>query len=202
MSTNITLYGYNFVSRAERVIWVLNELELPFELIRLDPLKGEMLTEPFLNLNPNAKVPVLVHGDKVLSESVAISEYLHFLRPEKQLMPDTQDAYYQYRHAMSYMVSEIEPYLWVGIQASRLKAFYHWPEGTGESAVVILKKKIPYLFELIGTKPFMLGEQFSIADVFAFQMINWAASFGVELPDPIASYSKRLSQRPSFPAPI
>jgi len=64
------------------VLWALREFGFPYELVRLDPFKGETRTEEFLKLNPASKVPVLVMGDKVLTESIAIMEYLNDISPE------------------------------------------------------------------------------------------------------------------------
>jgi glutathione S-transferase len=209
MSDTITLYGYKFISRAERIIWVLNELALPYELIRLDPFKGETLTEEFLQLNPRAKVPVLLHGDKILTESVAIAEYLHFLCPEKQLMPTAQDDYYRYRHWMSYMVSELEPYLWIADQSTRIKDFYRWSEGTEKTAVGMVKKNLPVLLEELdrlaqsaGEALYIAAEHFTIADVFAFQVLYWATSYDLKLNDAAQHYLSTLKTMPSFPEKV
>ncbi|MBB3062133.1 glutathione S-transferase N-terminal domain-containing protein [Microbulbifer rhizosphaerae] len=71
----IKLYGTP-PTRALRVIWLLNELGLEYELLPVDILKGECRREDFLALNPAAKVPVLVDGDLVLTESAAIEAQL------------------------------------------------------------------------------------------------------------------------------
>jgi Glutathione S-transferase, N-terminal domain len=57
-------------TRSIRPRWMLQELEVPFESIRVDLPKGEHRSPAFLKLNPAAKVPVLVDGDLVLNESV------------------------------------------------------------------------------------------------------------------------------------
>jgi len=58
----LKLYGTP-PTRALRVIWLLNELGLEYELHPVDLLQGEHLHQDFLSLNPAAKVPVLVDGD-------------------------------------------------------------------------------------------------------------------------------------------
>jgi glutathione S-transferase len=69
------LYGIP-PSRAVRAMWLLNELGLEYEMLSVNVLSGENRTETFLGLNPAAKVPVLVDGTTVMTESVAIQLYL------------------------------------------------------------------------------------------------------------------------------
>ena len=77
----IILYAYNFRSRAERVLWTLHELGFAHKVVRLDPFKGETRTPEFMRLSPASKVPVLVQGERVFTESVAIMEYCNYSPP-------------------------------------------------------------------------------------------------------------------------
>ena len=83
----ITLYAYTFRSRAERVLWVLQELGLEFDVVRINPFEGRQVSPTLLELNPDGKVPVLLHGGKVLLESLAIMEYLDSISEEGGLVP-------------------------------------------------------------------------------------------------------------------
>src|SRR5262245_24546715 len=74
-------------TRALRVIWLLNELGVEYELHPVDVLRGEQRQQDFLRLNPAGKVPVLVDGSAVLSESVAIQLYLADKHPEAGFIP-------------------------------------------------------------------------------------------------------------------
>ena len=111
--TELILYAYTFRSRAERVIWVLNELKLDYKLVRLDPSKGDTSTPEFLKLNPGKKIPVLVHKDHVFTESLAIMEYLNRIANEGVLVPEKRDENYAFRNLIYYMLSEVEAYLWI-----------------------------------------------------------------------------------------
>ena len=108
----ITLYAHTFRSRAERVIWTLEELQLDYTLIRLDAAKGDLQAPEFVRLNPARKIPVLVHGDRVFTESLAIAEYLCALRPDARLLPETPDENYEFRRLIHFTLSEVEAYLW------------------------------------------------------------------------------------------
>jgi glutathione S-transferase len=87
-------------TRAIRPRWLLEELEVPYELVRLDLSKQENQTQAYLALSPFGELPVLVDGDVTLFESSAICLYLADRFPEKQLSPPFGSAergyYYQW----------------------------------------------------------------------------------------------------------
>ncbi|HWO13666.1 MAG TPA: glutathione S-transferase N-terminal domain-containing protein, partial [Polyangiaceae bacterium] len=74
-------------TRSLRAIWALRELDIPCELVTVNLLAGENRDPEFLRLNPAGKLPVLVDGDVVLTESVAIVLYLAEKYPHKGLIP-------------------------------------------------------------------------------------------------------------------
>ena len=76
----LKLYGAP-PTRALRVIWLLNELGLKYEMVPVNILKGENKQPEFRAINPAAKVPVLVDGTFVLTESAAIQLYLGGEKP-------------------------------------------------------------------------------------------------------------------------
>src|SRR5258706_1793735 len=71
----ITLFHHPF-SRAAGVVWTLEEIGEPYELRFVDILKGAQKTGEGAALNPMGKVPVLVDGDTVVTESAAIALYM------------------------------------------------------------------------------------------------------------------------------
>ncbi len=197
-SNKLTLYAYSFPSRAERVIWMLKELDLDFTLIRLDPEKGETQTPEFKSIAPLKKIPVLTHGEMIFTESLAIMEYLNSLKPEKELIPTAPESIYPFRNIVYYMVSEIENYLWICSQSSTLKQYYPWPDGTFEQSFELLNKNIKTLFEKIGDKSFMLYDRFTMVDIYAQSILTWAKMTGVTIPDNIQSYMNNIMARPAF----
>lgn len=76
------LYGFP-PTRSIRALWTLRELDVAFEFVNVDLLKGEQRRPEFLAINPAGKLPVLVDGDFVLTESVAIVLYLADKYPER-----------------------------------------------------------------------------------------------------------------------
>jgi glutathione S-transferase len=72
-----TMKLYEFApTRSIRVRWTLQELAGDFEAIPVNMLAGENRSPTFLKINPAGKLPVLVDGDMVLTESIAIVLYL------------------------------------------------------------------------------------------------------------------------------
>ena len=69
------LYGFG-PTRSLRALWGLKELDSDFEFVPVNLAAGEHQRPDFLRLNPAGKVPVLVDGDLVLTESAAIVMYL------------------------------------------------------------------------------------------------------------------------------
>jgi glutathione S-transferase len=74
-------------TRATRARWLLEELEVPYELVKLDVSRQETTTPAHRALHPLGEVPVLVDGATVLFESLAICLYLADRFPERQLAP-------------------------------------------------------------------------------------------------------------------
>lgn len=198
----LKVYAYHFRSRAERVIWAIEEAGLDYELVRLNPFKGETQTEEFISLNPSKKIPVLIDGDKTLTESLAIMEHIHSIVPDRKLIPDQADELISYRKWMYFMVSEIENYLWIADQATRLNKIYSWPPGTDASAIQQIQKNIPNLYDAIGESAFLAGARFSLADIYAYHLLVWASAYEIALPDHVRDYLDRLESRPACPQSI
>ena len=78
------LYGFG-PTRSLRALWGLKELDSDFEFVPVNLAAGEHRRPDFLRLNPAGKVPVLVDGDLVLTESAAIVMYLAVKKLAKTL---------------------------------------------------------------------------------------------------------------------
>ena len=86
----LRLYG-TLQTRAFRPLWMLEELGVPYELVKTDFANGDTRTPAFLALNPNGHVPVLVDGELVLHESMAINLYLAETYGSGTLWPASAD---------------------------------------------------------------------------------------------------------------
>src|SRR5262244_3315657 len=123
-------------TRSIRVRWTLQELEADFESIRVNLPAGEHCRPEFLKINPAGKVPVLVDGDLVLTESVAIVLYLAEKYPEKGLLPTDLTDRAQVNRWLLFAATELEQPLW---RISRHTALY--PEDKRLPADVVLARQ-------------------------------------------------------------
>ena len=71
----IKIYG-QIMSRAPRCLWLLEEADVPYELVPVNQMEGEAQKPEVLAVNPNGKVPAMEDGDLKLFESMAINLYL------------------------------------------------------------------------------------------------------------------------------
>jgi glutathione S-transferase len=180
----LKLYG-GVHSRAAIVRWYLEELEVPYEFVLVDLVAGEQRQPAFLAINPFGKVPVIVDGAFKLWESGAILLYL----AEK------------YDHSIATTVEErVQLAQWILFTNATLKpAIYN--EARRE-------REMPRLFtalnQYLEQHPFLLGDQFSAADValgaqLSYMLIRMNLDFRKERQyGAVIDYFEQLTQRPPF----
>lgn len=159
----IKLYGTP-PTRALRVIWLLNELGVEYEMLPIDVANGECQEDRFLALNPAAKVPVLVDGEHVLTESAAIQLYLADKYPEAGFIPDTVEERGQMYRWIFFLMTEIEQPLW---RIARHTFVY--PESKRIPQDVELAKQecsemLAVLEKHMADREFIVGDRVSVAD--------------------------------------
>src|SRR3954451_20704018 len=81
------LYNAPQSTCSQRVRFVLNAKQLPFEEIKLDLLAGDQLKPDYLALNPNGVVPTLEHDGQIVIDSSVIIEYLDEVVPQANFTP-------------------------------------------------------------------------------------------------------------------
>lgn len=85
--TQMRLYYNPFSSSARRAVLTVKQLAAPVELVLIKDLRDPVERQQLIQLNPNAKIPVLQHGDFVLWESNAIMQYIADQVPGQTLYP-------------------------------------------------------------------------------------------------------------------
>lgn len=195
---------YEFApTRSIRVRWVLQELGLEFEAVTINLMRGEHLRPEFLAINPAGKLPVLVDGDLVLTESVAIALYLAEKHPEGKLLPDSLAERGQVYRWLLFAATELEQPLW---RISRHTAVY--PEEKRIPADVPLaqsefKAMAAVLEKHLEGRQFVVGEQVSVADLVLGYTLDWAQEVNLlgDCPN-LRAYLDRLYARPRAPMRI
>ncbi|HEY2529033.1 MAG TPA: glutathione S-transferase family protein [Xanthobacteraceae bacterium] len=196
------LYGFG-PTRSLRALWGLKELDVDFEFVPVDMLRGEHKHPDFLRINPTGKVPVLVDGDVVIPESAAIVLYLADKYREKGLMPDDLKARAQvYRWAL-FAVTELEQPLW---RITRHTSIY--PEERRLPADIALAKEeflsmAAVLDAHLDGRRFIVGDNITVADCVTVYLIDLADELKLIGDFPrLCAYLERMYARPSAPQRI
>lgn len=190
-------------TRAIRALWLLQELGLECEIVPVDLRNGEHLNPEFLALNPAGKVPVLVDGNVVVTESVAISLYLAEKCPEKGLIPsELADRAQMYRW-LFFLVTEIEAPLW---RIARHTSLY--PEDKRLPGDVKLAREegtqmAAVLENHMQGREYLAADRMTVADLIAAYTLDWAdrAEFLVEAPT-LRAFVEKMYARPTAPPTI
>lgn len=188
------------LSRSGRVLWLLEELGVPYELESLDLAKGENKSAAYRKVHPHGVVPALVDGAQTLIESGAICAYLADKYADKGLAPGlsspARGKYYQW---ILYTVATMEPpILMVFMNTSRL------PEGERNAAVAEagrsqFKEVARVLTGALDGKEYLVDDRFSVADIMVGSTLVWCQFLGLLADEPVLrEYVARLSQRPAF----
>ena len=198
----LKLYGTP-PTRAVRVIWLLNELGLEYELLPVDILKGENRSQDFLSLNLAAKVPVLVDGSFVLTESAAIQLYLAEKNPQAGYIPLTVEGRAQMYRWIFFLMTEIEQPLW---RIARHTSLY--PEDKRLPQDVDLAREecmqmVAVLEQHMKEREFIIADRLSVADFNAAYTLDWANEAKMLGNAPrLREYLRSMYARPTAPPTI
>ncbi len=192
----LTLYGSSY-SRSLRVLWMLKELDLPFEHI---PLAWKECSQnaDYLAINPTGTIPTLVDDGFVLAESLAIN--LHLARRYGRLWPATEQD-----QALCWQWS-----LWA--VASMETSYIQWADHTlwrapeardpalAVAASEALQRPLARLEQALKGQPWLLGHDFSVADLNVAGCINGLRRFDLTAYPTMADWLNRCLDRPAYRA--
>ncbi len=198
----IKLYGFQ-QSRSFRALWALEESGLEYEYIQVRLRTGAELPDSaknprYLALNAQGKVPTLVDGDLLLTESVAILYYIARSAPASGLLPNaSMDVYARIDELACFVLAELEQPLWSkGKHLFALPEEYRIPR-MFETAGFEFAKALNALDQLLGEGEYAVGESFTLADILLAQTFNWAMRFEFELPQKHIDLRDRHYSRPA-----
>jgi glutathione S-transferase len=189
-------------TRSLRALWALRELDVPCEIVTVNLLAGEHRDPEFLALNPAGKLPVLVDGDVVLTESVAIVLYLAEKYPEKGLIPtDGVERAQMYRWLL-FTATELEQPLW---RIARHTSLYP-PERRLPADVAIAREEFRAMAAVIAAHLAgreLVGPRLSVADLVLAYTLDWGNEVGLLDDQPVLrAYLERMYARPRAPQRI
>ncbi|WP_416067478.1 glutathione S-transferase family protein [Rhizobium sp. ZK1] len=147
-----------------KVLIALEDMGLPYTLKPVNVRKGEQKTEAFLALNPNGKVPVLVDGGFVLTESAAILVYL--AEKTGKLLPQDGIGRARVFEQLFFHASGLSPAFG---NAGFFKRSSPEPQPIAEARFTTEAERLLGLLDAkIASQPFVAGEEFTIADIAHF----------------------------------
>ena len=208
----ITFYT-NPNSRGRMVRWMLEEVGCPYQTVVLDYEKssqfdqwgGAALQRPaanggdhqgarfFSEVNPIGKVPAIVHNGQVITESAAICAYLADAFPAAGLAPapEQRAAYYRWLFFVAGPLEQAVTNLRAGFTPLPEQEFFL---GYGN-----YNRTVDQLEMAVQAQPYVAGDHFSAADVYAGSHIGWGLALQT-LPARAAfvSYATRLASRPAY----
>jgi len=182
----------NRATRAFRPLWMLEELGVRYEHVPAAPRSEEVRA-----LSPSGKVPVLVDGEDVISDSTAILTYLAdrhgaFTRPAGTVARARQDAW-TFR-----VLDEVDALLWTAARHS-----FILPEDQRVPAVKeSLKIEFAQNLERIAvdlSSDCLAGDDLTVPDFLLAHCLGWARNAGFpDAPEVLVEYLRRLRTRPAF----
>lgn len=188
----VTLYHCPY-TRSTGALTLLEELGVEYNLHVMNMKAGEQRKPEFLAINPMGKVPTLTHGDAVVTEQVSVYLYLADLYPEAKLAPMLGDPLRgPYLRWMVFYGSCFEPAVVDRVQKREPIPESRSPYGDFDSVMKTLVGQLK-------NGPWLLGEQFTAADVLWGSALNWTTQFGLipEVPA-IKDYIARFIDRPAY----
>lgn len=182
---------------------VLEELGVPYELVLVDRAKNAHKSADYMKLNPMGRIPTLVDGDLVISETAAICLHLADGYPEKKLAPPLGSS--ERGRFYSWLM-----YLTNTVQAELI--FYFYPEkiAAGDAARAEIKAaeeaRVGGMFNTIEAAlaehggPYLLGQHYTILDPYLLMLGRWTR--GMKRPartlPKVGAYMTRLLERPAI----
>jgi glutathione S-transferase len=192
---------FNKYTRATRPRWLLEELQVPYELAVVDMAAREHKTDAYLRVHPHGQLPAFTDGDMTIIESAAICLYLADKFPEKGFAPavgtPARGKYYQW---VIYGMASLE--------GPVAQFFYEnrKPEGVKSEALVAEAREkfstpAKTLTAALDGQAWLVDGTFTAADVVVGSILAWAGSLGLLGGYPVLeAYVERCKARPAFSA--
>ncbi|HEY0986236.1 MAG TPA: glutathione S-transferase [Kofleriaceae bacterium] len=206
----ITVHHLNN-SRSQRILWLLEELELPYEIVRYERDPKTMLAPASLRaIHPLGKSPVITEGDATIAESGAILEYLVETHGKGALVPAPGTlAYRHYRYFLHYAEGSLMPLLVMKLVFNKVRTdapILVRPIARTIAGTVSRRFLDPNLATHLGflgghlaKHTWFTGDAFTAADVqMSFPIEGAVARSGDRIPPPLTEWLGRVQARPAY----
>jgi len=197
---SITLYGRLTSANVQKVVWVLEELELPYEQVTIGGRYGGNDHSDYLALNPNGRVPTLRDGDLTMWESNAIVRYLSAEYGSGLLFPLEPRARALVDQWTDWTATTFQPawvsLFWHKVRVPTVRQDLRRVAETLADTIRCLR----ILEERLAEGPYLGGAEFSYTDIVAgVAMYRWV-TMEIERPalPAVEAWHDRLSERNAF----
>ena len=187
-------------TRAVRIVWLFEELGLPYELERFTLGDPAMRAPEYLKVHPMGRVPALEDGEQTIFESGAIVQYVLARHGNGRLQPAVSSAhfgpYLQWLHYAEGMI--MPPVNTIVVETKLLPPERRNPANAERALKLLTRMLIPVNAHLEG-REFLTGE-FSGADIMTGHACTVAMNLGAEVSDKphLAAYIERINARPAM----
>jgi glutathione S-transferase len=185
-------------SRSQRILWMLEELALPYEVKRYERNAKTMLAPPELKqVHPLGKSPVIQDGDTVVAETGAIIEYLVEKADGKLGPPPHREAILRYRFYLHYAEGSLMPPLLVKLVLSRVPVF---GKAAQKRIQPMIDNHLSFVERELAGRDWFVGDDLTAADVimsFPLEAARQRAGLDASRPNTIA-WLDRIHARPAY----
>jgi len=185
-------------SRSQRILWLLEELGMPYEVIRYERDKKTMLAPPELRrIHPLGKSPVIEHEGRVIAETGAIVEYIVEKAGGRFGPPANRDAVLRYRQFLHYAEGSMMPPLLALLVVGRLGLL---GKPARKPLLAMFGQHLTWLEAELGTRAWFAGDEFSAADImmsFPLEAARHRAGLGADHPN-LLDWLERIHARPAY----
>ena len=187
-------------TRAVRIVWLFEELGLPYEIERFKLGDASMRSPDYLKVHPMGRVPTLKDGDTIIFESGAIVQYVLARYGEGRMVPQVSSpefpAYLQWLHYAEGMI--MPPVNSIVVETILLPPERR-NQGNVDRAVKLLSRMLSAVDEGLKGREYLAGS-FSGADIMTGHACTVAGRLGADLSDKpnVKAYIERLNARPAM----
>ena len=193
----ITVYGEG---RGLRVVWLLEEMRLPYRLRPVDLLAGAEKDPEFMAINPGGFIPAMRDGDVTMVESIAIMEYLIARYGPTPLAPPPRDpgfpAYQQFLHLGEAGLATAAYYVFGARHIAPPDQRDNWTAG---QALRGFESRMRLVTRQLARAPYMAGDAFTAADIsVTYALLLSKRVGGIALDEAVKAYLARTTGRDGY----
>ncbi len=184
-------------TRAFRPLWMANELGLDYQHLPVEIGSAGARQAGYLAINPNGRLPAVDDGGFVLFESLAITLYLAKKHATGTLYPATLEGEAKAWQWTLWAVTEVDR----GVNIWSLHAIRLPPEERDAAkraeALAVLAAPFQVLDEAVSKQPYLLGDNFTVADLNVAAVISRAIEMDLSATPHLAAWLRRCLERPA-----